>query len=85
MINRRAAALRLFYTVIEVDGVLDGYGQTQILALIKFAGIDSDHFAGVKGGVRSLLYVAITRARQLVFITGYGEKCGLIQMNDKEK
>ena len=28
--------------------------------------------------IRSLLYVAITRARQMVFITGYGEKSGLL-------
>ena len=28
--------------------------------------------------IRSLLYVAITRARQIVFITGYGEKSGLL-------
>lgn len=28
---------------------------------------------------RSLLYVAITRARELVYITGYGEPCGLIE------
>ena len=27
---------------------------------------------------RSLLYVAITRARQLVFITGYGTPCQLL-------
>lgn len=29
---------------------------------------------------RSLLYVAITRARQLVFMVGYGEPCGLITL-----
>lgn len=28
---------------------------------------------------RSLLYVAITRARQSVLITGYGDKCGLLK------
>ena len=28
---------------------------------------------------RSLIYVAITRARQHVLITGYGDKCGLLQ------
>lgn len=30
-------------------------------------------------GIRSLLYVAITRARQMVFLTGYGEKTGLLE------
>ena len=29
--------------------------------------------------IRSLLYVAITRARQIVFITGYGEKTRLLE------
>lgn len=29
---------------------------------------------------RSLLYVAITRARQCVLITGYGDKCGLLNV-----
>ena len=29
--------------------------------------------------IRSLLDVAITRARQLVFITGYGKKTGLLE------
>lgn len=28
---------------------------------------------------RSLIYVAITRARQSVLVTGYGEKCGLLK------
>ena len=27
---------------------------------------------------RSLLYVAITRARGLVYMVGYGEPCGLV-------
>ena len=29
--------------------------------------------------IRSLLYVAITRARQMVFITGNGTKSGLLE------
>jgi len=33
-------------------------------------------------GIRSLLYVAITRAREQVYIAGYGEPCGLL--SDKE-
>ena len=30
-------------------------------------------------GIRSLLYVAITRARQMVFISGGGEATGLLE------
>ena len=32
---------------------------------------------------RSLLYVAITRARQLVYMVGYGEPCGLLENINK--
>lgn len=37
--------------------------------------LDKKEFLSSK---RSLLYVAITRARQLVFIVGYGQQCGLL-------
>lgn len=37
--------------------------------------IDKKEFLSSK---RSLLYVAITRARQLVYMVGYGEPCGLV-------
>lgn len=37
--------------------------------------LDTKEFLSSK---RSLLYVSITRARQLVFMVGYGEPCGLI-------
>jgi ATP-dependent exoDNAse (exonuclease V) beta subunit len=33
-------------------------------------------------GIRSLLYVAITRARQAVFIVGYGQPTGLLEVTD---
>lgn len=32
--------------------------------------------------VRSLLYVAMTRARQMVFLTGYGEPTGLLEVTE---
>mgnify|MGYP001512479536 FL=1 len=31
-------------------------------------------------GIRSLLYVAITRSRQMVFISGWGEATGLLEV-----
>lgn len=37
--------------------------------------LDKKEFLSSK---RSLLYVSITRARQLVFMVGFGEPCGLI-------
>ena len=33
-------------------------------------------------GIRSLLYVAITRARQMVFISGWGEATGLLEVTE---
>lgn len=39
--------------------------------------LDKKEFLSSK---RSLLYVAITRARQLVFMVGFGEACGLIEL-----
>ena len=33
-------------------------------------------------GIRSLLYVAITRARQMVFVSGWGEATGLLEANN---
>ena len=43
-----------------------------------FSGMDALDKREFLSSMRSLLYVAITRARQLVFISGYGEPCGLI-------
>lgn len=48
----------------------DGYPFTGMDAL------DKKEFLSSK---RSLLYVAITRARQLVYMVGYGEPCGLVE------
>ena len=44
-----------------------------------FSGMDKVAQKEFLSAKRSLLYVAITRARQLVFITGFGEKCELIK------
>lgn len=43
--------------------------------------LDKKEFLSSK---RSLMYVSITRARQLVFMVGYGEPCGLISQLIKE-
>ena len=46
-----------------------------------FSGMDALDKKEFLSAKRSLLYVAITRARQLVFITGFGEKCELIKQD----
>ncbi|MCQ2201639.1 MAG: AAA family ATPase [Bacteroidales bacterium] len=43
-----------------------------------FSGMDALDVKEFLSSKRSLLYVSITRARQLVFMVGYGEPCGLI-------
>ncbi len=43
-----------------------------------FSGMDAVDKKEYLSSKRSLLYVAITRARQLVFMTGYGEPCQLL-------
>ena len=44
-----------------------------------FNNMDAGETKEYLAGIRSLLYVAITRARENVFITGYGEKTGLLE------
>lgn len=46
-----------------------------------FNGMDSVGKKEYLSGIRSLLYVAITRARESVFIIGYGEPTGLLEKN----
>ena len=43
-----------------------------------FSGMDALDKKEFLSSKRSLLYVAITRARQLVYLVGYGEPCGLL-------
>lgn len=49
--------------------VKDGY---------PFSGMDKVEQKEYLSAKRSLLYVAMTRARQLVYITGFGEPTGLL-------
>ena len=44
-----------------------------------FSNKDAAEVKEYLANVRSLLYVAITRARQLVLITGYGTPTGLLE------
>ena len=46
-----------------------------------FSGMDKVEQKEYLSSKRSLLYVAITRARQLVFIVGFGEATGLLTPN----
>lgn len=47
-----------------------------------FVSMDAAEKKDYLAGIRSLLYVAITRARQAVFIVGYGQPTGLLEVTD---
>lgn len=48
----------------------------------RFQSMDSVEKKEYLMNVRSLLYVAITRARDVVLITGYGQRCKLLNGMD---
>ena len=59
-----------------MNGIFHQRRQTAILMDV----LEKKEFLSSK---RSLLYVAITRARQLVYMVGYGEPCGLLENINK--
>ena len=71
----------LEYRVIILIGVNERNLPSKVKDGIPFSGMDKVAQKEFLSSKRSLLYVAITRARQLVFMTGFGERCGLL---DKE-
>ena len=62
-----------------MNGIFHQRRQTAIL----FNGMDVLEKKEFLSSKRSLLYVAITRARQLVYMVGYGEPCGLLENINK--
>lgn len=52
---------------------------SKVSAGYPFAGMDKVAQKEYLSSKRSLLYVAITRARQLVYIVGVGEATGLVK------
>ena len=69
----------LEYRVIILMGVNERNVPSKVKEGYPFSGMDKVAQKEFLSAKRSLLYVAITRARQLVFMTGYGEKCGLLK------
>ena len=68
----------LEFKVIILIGVNERYVPSQVTKTHPFTGMDKLSQKEYLSSKRSLLYVAITRARQLVFMVGYGEPCGLL-------
>lgn len=71
----------LEYRVVILVGVNERSMPSKATQTTPFTGMDAAETKEYLAGIRSLLYVAITRARQMVFITGQGEKCGLLEVN----
>ncbi|MCR5314386.1 MAG: AAA family ATPase [Bacteroidaceae bacterium] len=71
----------LEYRVVILVGVNEKSLPSKASPTSPFTSMDAAETKEYLAGIRSLLYVAITRARQMVFITGQGEKCGLLEVN----
>lgn len=69
----------LEYRVVILMGVNERNVPSRVKSGYPFTGMDKVAQKEFLSAKRSLLYVAITRARQLVFMTGFGEKCGLLK------
>ncbi len=69
----------LEYRVVILVGVNERSMPSCVTQSHPFNTMDTAETKEYLAGIRSLLYVAITRARQMVFLTGYGEKTGLLE------
>lgn len=69
----------LEFRVVIVMGVNERNIPSVVSAEHPFPTLDNVEKQDYLMQFRSLIYVAITRARQCVLITGYGDKCGLLK------
>ena len=69
----------LEFRVVILIGVTERSMPSVVSSNYPFMEMDAAEQKEYLANIRSLLYVAITRARQIVFITGYGEKTGLLE------
>lgn len=69
----------LEFRVVILIGVTERSMPSVVSSNYPFMEMDAAEQKKYLANIRSLLYVAITRARQLVFITGYGKKTGLLE------
>jgi mRNA-degrading endonuclease RelE of RelBE toxin-antitoxin system len=71
----------LEYRVMILIGVDEKSMPSQATSSQPFVSMDAAERKDYLAGIRSLLYVAITRARQAVFIIGYGQPTGLLEIS----
>ena len=68
----------LEFKVVVLIGINERNIPSKVTEGYPFTGMDVLDRKEFLSSKRSLLYVAITRARQLVYMVGYGEVCGLV-------
>lgn len=71
----------LEYRVIILMGINERNIPSRVKEGYPFSGMDKVAQKEFLSAKRSLLYVAITRARQLVYMVGFGESTGLLKTN----
>lgn len=69
----------LEFKVVVLIGINERNIPSKVSEGYPFTGMDALDKKEFLSSKRSLLYVAITRARQLVYMVGYGEPCGLVE------
>lgn len=69
----------LEFKVVVLIGINERNIPSKVTEGYPFTGMDALDKKEFLSSKRSLLYVAITRARQLVYMIGYGEPCGLVK------
>lgn len=69
----------LEFKVVVLIGINEKNIPSKVTERYPFIGMDALDKKEFLSSKRSLLYVAITRARQLVYMIGYGEPCGLVE------
>ena len=67
------------FTVVVLIGINERNIPSKVTEGYPFTGMDALDKKEFMSSKRSLLYVAITRAGQLVYMVVYGEPCGLVE------
>lgn len=71
----------LEFRVVILSGINERNIPSKVTATYPFSGMDKTAQKEYLSSKRSLLYVAITRARQLVYMVGVGEPTGLVKLS----
>ena len=70
---------KVIFKVVVLIGINERNIPSKVTEGYPFTGMDALDKKEFMSSKRSLLYVAITRAGQLVYMVVYGEPCGLVE------